>query len=131
MIIAVIPVRVMEMAFDQIVDMIPVRYRLVPAAGSMHVTGVMTSAVMRRRALIGIGRSHRNDVLVDMVSMRMMEMPVVQVIDVAVVLDRRVPATGAMFMIVIGVFLAAHRSRPPEGVVTASQTAPPRVPVHC
>jgi hypothetical protein len=95
--------------------MVPVRHRLVPAAGPMHVTGFMTAAVVRRRALIGIGRSHRNHVLVDVVSMRMMEMTVVQVIDMTVVLHRRVPATGAMFMIVIRVFLAAHRSHPPVG----------------
>ncbi len=108
MVIAVITVGMMEMAVDQIVDVVPVRHRLVPAAGSMHVMGIMTTAGMRRRASIGIGGSHRNGVLVDMVSMRMVEVPVMQVIDVTVVLHRSVPATGAMFMIVIRVFLTAH-----------------------
>ena len=77
MIIAVIPVWMMQMAVDQIVDVVPVRHRLVPAARPMHVTGFVTAAVMRRRALIGVGSTDRNHVLIDVVPMRMMEMPIV------------------------------------------------------
>ena len=112
MVIAVIPVRVMQMAVHKIVDVVAVWHGLVPAARSVNVTGFVTPAVMVRRALIGIGRAHGDHVLVDMVPMRMMEMPVVQVIDVTVVFYRRVPATRAMFVIVIRMFLAAHRESP-------------------
>jgi hypothetical protein len=99
-----------QMAVDQVIDVIPVRNRLVSAVRSVHVTGFVAAALMRRRALIGVARSHRNDVLVDVVAMWVMEMTVVQVIDVTIVLDRGVPAAGAMFMIVVRVFLTTHRN---------------------
>jgi hypothetical protein len=99
-----------QMAVDQVVDMIPVRNRLVSAVRPVHVFGFVAAALMRRRTVIGVGRSHRNGMLVDVVTVRMMEMTVVQVIDVTIVLDRGVPAAGAMLMIVVRVFLAAHRS---------------------
>ena len=110
MIITVVSVSMVQMAVDQVIDVIPVRNRLVSAVRSVHVTGFVAAALMRRRALIGVARRHRNDVLVDVVAVWVMEMTVVQVIDVTIVLDRGVPAAGAMFMIVVRVFLTAHRS---------------------
>ena len=46
-------------------------------------------------------------VLVDMVVMRLMQVAVVEVVDVAVVLDGRMPAVGAVDVIVVVMLVAA------------------------
>lgn len=51
-----VAVRMMQVAVDQIVDMIAVWHRFVTASGPVHMARIMTTAPMLRRALVGIGR---------------------------------------------------------------------------
>jgi hypothetical protein len=44
MIVAMTAMRMVQMAVDEIVDMIGVRYGLVPAAGTVHVAALVSSA---------------------------------------------------------------------------------------
>lgn len=46
MVVAMIPMGVMEMSIDEVVDVIPMRDGLVPAVGSVHVLGRMCIAVV-------------------------------------------------------------------------------------
>ncbi|AOJ35023.1 hypothetical protein WJ16_26085 [Burkholderia metallica] len=99
MVVAMIAVRVMEMAVDQVVDVIAVRYLLVPAAGAVDMARLMAAAT--RRALVRIVCTDLDRVLVDMIAMRMMQMAIVQIVDVVAVLDCGVSAARAMLMVMV------------------------------
>jgi hypothetical protein len=53
-IVAMIAMRMMEVAADAVIDMVGVRKRLVAAAGTMDMTGVLAAAAMVRRAAVGV-----------------------------------------------------------------------------
>jgi hypothetical protein len=53
-IVTVVAVGVMQVAFDEIIDVITVRNCFVPATGAVFMAGRMTSTVMIRRTPIGI-----------------------------------------------------------------------------
>ena len=84
-VVAMIAVRMVQMAADQVIDVVAVRHRFVPAAGPMHMTGAMAGTVVLRRAAVRIGGADGDHVLVDMVAMHVVQMAVVQEIDVAFV----------------------------------------------
>ena len=90
MIVAVVAVRVVEMPLDQIVDVVAMRNRLMAALGA--ATAMLRSAGAR------IAGAHGDDVLVDVIAMHTVQMPVVQIVDMGVMLNRGVPATGAVFV---------------------------------
>ena len=91
-------------AVDQVIDMVAVRHRLVPAAGAVH----MATAIRLHGAAVGVGRAHRDHMLVYMVAMHMVQMAIMQIVDMAVVQHRGMPAVLAMGVGVIGVCRAAH-----------------------
>jgi hypothetical protein len=99
-IVAVIAVRMMQVPIDQIVDMVAMRDGLVPASGPMRV-----AAFDLGRAAVRIRRSDRERMLVDVIVVHMMQMAVMQIIHMALVADRRVAATRAMLVGVVGVML--------------------------
>ena len=49
-----IAVRMMEVAADAVIDMVGMRNRLVAAAGTMDMTGVVAAAAMVRGADFGV-----------------------------------------------------------------------------
>ena len=97
-----VAVRMMQVAINQIVHMVPMRYRFVTTCRPMLVTCIVTGATMLRSALVGIDRGDLDDMFIDMVAMDMMEMPVVQIVDMAVMLDGCMPAIWAVDMRMIG-----------------------------
>jgi hypothetical protein len=108
-VVAVIVVGVVQVVGDQVVDMVAVRHRLVTAVWTMLVAFWMTSAIMVRRAAIGIGRTHGDDVFVEVVLVRMMKMAVVEIVDVAIVRYRRVTAAWTVLVRMIAMnFMIAH-----------------------
>jgi hypothetical protein len=58
-VVAMIPMGVMQMIADQIVNMIAVRYRLVATAGTVRVVRVMRAAMMLGCASVRIGVAYR------------------------------------------------------------------------
>lgn len=90
-------------AIDQIIDMIAVRHGLVPAIRPVHVITARGGG-----ADIGIGGGNRNHMFIDMVAVDMVEMAVVQIIDMIIMADGGMAATGAVDMIVIIMDVAAH-----------------------
>ena len=100
MIIAMIAVGMMQPSAHQVIDVIAMGHRLVPAGRPMLVR-----TARLRRALDGIGGVDRDGVLIDMIFVRVMEVAVVEIIDVAVMADRRMPAVGTMLVGVVGMML--------------------------
>jgi hypothetical protein len=98
-----VPMRVVQVAVDQVVDVIPMRYRLVTASRSVLVPRLVPRAAMLRRAAVGILGRHLDHVLVDMIAVGMMQVPIVKIVDVLAVLDGLVPAIGAVLVRMIGV----------------------------
>jgi len=90
---------------------IAVRHGFVTATGAVNVIGRMTAAVVAGRAGIGICRADRDRMFVYMITMRMMQVAIMQVVCVAVVFDGRVPATRTMLMIVVRVNVAGFVRR--------------------
>lgn len=115
MIIAVIAMRMVQMAIDEIVDVITMRYRLMAAAGSVDMTGIVASTCMIRRAHIGILVAHFDHMLDDRtIFADVMKMTIVQIVDVIAVPHTGVLAIGPVLMIVILVNLA-HQLAPVSG----------------
>jgi hypothetical protein len=97
-----IAMRMMEMAADAVIDMVGVRNRLVAAAGTMDMTGVMAAAAMVRRAAVGVVAGYLDHVLVDMILMRMVEVAIVQIVDVAAVAHSGVATTRPVLVSMVG-----------------------------
>jgi hypothetical protein len=98
MIVAVVAVRVVQVAVDQIIDMIAVRYRLVAAVRAVLVALRMASALVVGRAAIGIGGADRHDMLIEMIFMRMMKVAVVKIVHMSLMPDSHVSAARPMLM---------------------------------
>jgi len=97
-IVAMRPVWVMQVAIDQIVDMVAVRHGLVAAPGTMAMTDLVPGAAMAGRAASGVACIDGDLVLVDMAVVWVMKVAVVQIVDVTVVPDGDMAAARPMGM---------------------------------
>ena len=73
MVVAMVAVRVVQVAVDQVVDVVTVRDGFVAATGAMDVAGLVAAAFVLGRAAVGVGGRDRDHVLVDVVAMRMVQ----------------------------------------------------------
>lgn len=107
-IIAMIVVHMVEPSIHQIIDMVAMRHRFVAAIGAMLMLLAMTVGAVG--AAIGIARAHLDHMLVDMALMRVMEVPVMQIIDMPFMLHCGVAAIGSvgMRMMIMYMVLARH-----------------------
>jgi hypothetical protein len=99
----VIAMGMVQMPFDEVVDMIAMRHGLVSAARTMDMARLMASAAVIRRASIRVRLRYLDHVLVYMVPMRMVQMPIMQVVDMVAVPHGGVPATRAVRVGMVGV----------------------------
>lgn len=113
MIIAVPTMGVVEVAVDQVVDVIAVRNCRMTAVGGVHVRGGVAMAGVVRRAAGRVRWVDRDRAFVDMVVVHHMQMPVVQIVDVAAVLDGEMAAVDTMNMVVGGVRAVGRHKRSP------------------
>jgi hypothetical protein len=102
-VVAVVAVRVVQPAVDEVIDVVAVRHLFVAALLVLALAG---NGGARRR----VDGADGDDVFVVVAVVRVVQVAVVQVIDVPVVLDARVPAVVAVDVLVVGVLIAAHRS---------------------
>lgn len=86
------------MPLHQIVHVVAMRHGFMPTIGPMDVIGLMRSAVMVRSASILVWFACLQFVLVNVVSVNVMQMAVVEVIGMAIVLDGRVATIRAVDM---------------------------------
>jgi hypothetical protein len=112
-IVAVLAVGMVQMSFYQVVRVVAVRHRFMPAVGSMDVVGGVRSALVIRRAMVLIGAGCFKRMFVYMVAVDMVQMSVVKVIHVAIVLDGSVAAIRTMDMGMFFLFHAGSRHRFP------------------
>lgn len=91
-----VAVRVMEMPVDQVVHVIPVGHSFMPASRSMHMALFVRAAAVLGCAPVGIGLRYFNLMFIDVIAVHMVQMPVMQVINVASVADGRVTTIGPM-----------------------------------
>jgi hypothetical protein len=93
-----IAMRMVQMTVDEVVDMVAVRHRLVTTARAVPMAFRMAGTVVVWRAGGGIGCAHGDDVLIEMIFVRMMKMTVVQIVDMAIVLYRRMAAARTVLV---------------------------------
>jgi hypothetical protein len=111
-VVAVAAVRVVQVALDQVIDVIAVGHRLVAAARAVPVFRGVGGAVMVRCAGRGVRAADFDPVLLDASGGHVVQVAVVEVIDVAVVPDARVAAVRAVDVVVAGVMFLAHFNSP-------------------
>ncbi|HXN31945.1 MAG TPA: hypothetical protein VN894_08790 [Polyangiaceae bacterium] len=103
--------RVVKMAVDDVIDVLAVRDRGVAAARAVTMRAGVRSAVVPLRAGIRVLLADRDGVLVEVVTVDMVKMAIVQVVAMTLVLDDRVTAA---FLVLVLVFLVnemgAHAS---------------------
>lgn len=124
-----IAMRMVQMPVDQVIDVIPVRDRLMAASRAVLMPGAMSGARMRRAG----GRircRHFQHALVVVTFVRLVKMAVVQVVDVISMLDRGVTTTGSMLMRVILMNVMRHVSMTPFASCRARRTEPATLRSH-
>jgi hypothetical protein len=115
-----IAVRMVQPALDEIVDMVAMRDLFVSAVWTVRMW-----AMDLRRAARGIFATNRDHVFVRVILVHVVEMAIVQIIDVAVMANRGVPAIRAMLMRVVGVvFLGASGHQQCSSRVLGLSSAP-------
>jgi hypothetical protein len=91
MIVTVIGVRMVQMAINEVIDMIAVRHRLVATIGAVSVRTFVTAAVVVGRAALRVLRTYFQDMFLNKRRAsgadRMMKVPVVKVIDMVDVFE--------------------------------------------
>lgn len=102
MVIAMIPVGVMQMISNQIVDMVAVRYGLMATARAVLVVRVMAAALMVRGTPIRIGVAYCKHVLIDVIAVHVVEVAVMQIVNMSLMTHGDVAAIGSVLMRVIG-----------------------------
>jgi hypothetical protein len=105
-------VRVVQMAFDEVVRVVAMGNGLVAAAVAVDVGLLVTAAGVAPVARVRMVGSNLDDVLVDVVLVGVVEMAVVEVIDMVIVLDGHVAATRTVDVRVAGVRFAGHGPGP-------------------
>jgi hypothetical protein len=99
-VVAMITVRMMQPSIHEVINMVTMRHRFVPAGRAMLVR-----AARLRRALDGVGGADVDRMLVDMILVHVMEMAIVQIVHMTIMANRRVAAVRAMLMGVVGMVL--------------------------
>ena len=82
--------------------MIAVRDELVSAVRAVLMLGVMPNLTRKLVATVWVRIAHGNLVILNAVSFLMAEMAFVKVVDMAIMFDGRVAATGAVQMLMFG-----------------------------
>ena len=100
-------VRVVQPAFDEIIDVVAVRHLFVAAI-------VVRALAIDRGTDRRVRRTHRDDVFVIMSRVGVVEVAVVQEIDVPLVFDACVAAMFAVDMLVVVVCLTGHLASLPR-----------------
>ncbi len=97
-IVAVVAMLVMQVAGYDVVDVVSVRNCLVAAVGAVAVSLLVRAAGMLGRAIARIPVRHADPMFIDVVTLNVMQMTVVQIIGMAIVPDGRVAASWAVLV---------------------------------
>lgn len=106
-------VRMVQMVADHEIGVVAVRDRFVPAVRPMDVPGLVAGAAMVGCAALGVDVVRREQVLVDVVDVRVVKVAIVQVVDVVTMNDRGMAAVRTVDVVVSAVSVMGHGSRLP------------------
>ncbi len=101
--VATIPVRMVQMTINQIVDMIAVRDSLVATFGAMRMRGIVAAARMAGRAVRRHVATDRELVFGNRTAVLVVQRTVMEIVDMTIVAHRGVAATRAVGVRMIGV----------------------------
>jgi hypothetical protein len=91
MVVTMIAMGMVQVVIDEVVDVVAVRHRLVPAIGSVSVCDLVAAALVIGRAAFRILCSDLQDMLLNQggarLPHRMMEVTVMKIIDMTAVFD--------------------------------------------
>lgn len=110
-----VAVRIVQVAIDQIADVVTMRHGLMAATRTVDMTRLVTTATVLGRATGGVGLRDGNHVFVDVVAVRMVQVTIMQIVDMAFVADGGVAAARTMLVVVVvvvGQVALAHQSSP-------------------
>jgi hypothetical protein len=104
-------VLIVQVAVNEVVGVISVRDRFVAAHRVVFVAGVVCVAAVPAIAVLRIRARNRENVFVDVCLVDVMQVPVVEIVDVGLVENRDVSASGRMRVPVLIVrFVVCHRA---------------------
>lgn len=114
MVVAMIAVGMMQVGFDEIIDMVAVRHRLVPAIRAVFVPELVTAAIVIGRAALRVLCTNFQNMVLDQRGAsganRVMQVAVVKVIDVTAVFDTGMVAVWAVPVTIVGMGVGiAHK----------------------
>lgn len=107
MVVAVALVRMVQMAIDQVIDVIAVGYGRVSATGPVHVIGAVAAAGVPAGATVWIGCGDVDAVFFDVACGGLvMKVAIMQIIHMVSVLDGRVSTRWTVDMVVVFVVVS-------------------------
>jgi hypothetical protein len=114
MIVTMIAVGMVQVALDEIIDMVAMGYGLVPTIGAMFVRDSVTTAIVVGCAALRVLRTDFQDMLLDQRGAtgpnRMMQVAIVKVIDMSAVFDAGMAAVRGVLVTAVGMgFGIAHK----------------------
>jgi hypothetical protein len=98
MVVAVGSMGMVQVAIDQIIDVVAVGHGFVTTIGAMDMTFGVPTDVMVAGAFIGVGSINFDDMFFNLAALLMQQMATFEVICVAMVFNRCVPATRGVLM---------------------------------
>ena len=109
MVVAVVPVRVVQVPIHQVIRVRTMRYCIVPAVIAMRMARVMARAFMSRGATFRIGVRNLDGVVIIVTFVRMVHVTIMQIVRVVAMLDCSMSAVRAVDMaIVIVMMMVGH-----------------------
>jgi hypothetical protein len=102
-VVAVVAMRMVQVAIDEVIDVVAMRHGFMTATRSMNMAFAMSRALMLRRAPVGVGGRNLDHMLIDMPVVHVVQMTIMQVIDVAIMADGGMAAARPVDVVVIGV----------------------------
>lgn len=106
MVVAVIAMGVVQVAIDQVIDMVAMGNRLMAATRTVDMVGSMAATLVAGGAAVGVLAVGFQCVFIDMIAMHVMQVPIMQVIDMPTVFDCRVTAAGLVLMVMVRMLVA-------------------------
>ena len=95
-VVAMVAVRMMEMAVHKVVNMVAMRNGGMSAFGAVNMLRLMFGGGISRRAFVRVGRINGNSMFIHVVAMRMMKMAILKIINMPFVPDGGVAASGCV-----------------------------------
>jgi hypothetical protein len=93
-----VTMRMMEVPFDEIVDVATMRNRVVATAGSVNVALLVPSAAVIRRAYVRIPGADRDGMFGHHTTFLVAQMPVLKIVHMPVVIHPKMPAIRAVLV---------------------------------